>query len=228
VSAIDSETTRAILSNNIRQSIEAHSRLVAECLPAIAASADALVQAYRGGHKAIFFGNGGSAADAQHLAAEFVGRYLLERQPLPALALNGNSSAVTAIGNDYGYEQVFARQLEALGAPGDVAVAISTSGNSENVIAAVHCARRKNIFTIGLTGSSGGRLRGLVDVLIAVPSDETPRIQECHILVGHAMCDVVEQALTRGFTEPAVTVGSSDSHIGQLATAGEPSQIFRR
>ena len=151
--------------------------------------------AYRTGHKALFFGNGGSAGDAQHLAAEFVGRYLRQRRPLPALALNANSSAVTAIGNDYGYEEVFARQMEALATPGDVAVAISTSGNSPNVIHAVLCARRLGLYTIGLTGASGGRLRELVDSLIAVPSDETPRIQECHILAGHALCDAVEEDL---------------------------------
>ena len=111
------------------------------------------------------------------------------------LALNANSSAVTAIGNDYGYEEVFARQLQALATPGDVAVAISTSGNSPNVTQAVISARRLGLFTIGLTGAAGGRLRGLVDVLIAVPSQETPRIQECHILAGHALCDAVEQAV---------------------------------
>src|SRR5262249_39560681 len=137
----------------------------------------------------------GSAADAQHLAAEFLGRYLRERRPMPALALNTNSSAVTAIGNDYGYEQVFARQLEALAAQGDVAVGISTSGNSPSIIEAARCARRLGLHTIGLTGASGGRLLDFVDTLIAVPSDETPRIQECHILVGHALCDAVEQAV---------------------------------
>src|SRR6185436_18554900 len=130
--------------------------------------------------------NGGSAADAQHLAAEFVGRYLRERRPLPALALNANSSAVTAIGNDYGYDWVFARQLEALARPGDVAVGISTSGNSASVIKAAQCARRLGLHTIGLTGALGGGLSDFVDTLIAVPSMETPRIQECHILVGHA------------------------------------------
>ena len=188
-------TTEQILRANIERSIETHGRLIAECLPAIAAGAEALVLAYRKGHKAIFFGNGGSAADAQHLAAEFVGRYLRERRPMPALALNTNSSAVTAIGNDYGYDQVFARQLEAFAAPGDVAVAISTSGNAESVIEAVQCASRMGLLTIGLTGASGGRLRGLVNMLIAVPSVETPRIQECHILIGHALCDAVEQAV---------------------------------
>jgi D-sedoheptulose 7-phosphate isomerase len=114
---------------------------------------------------------------------------------MPALALNANSSTVTAIGNDLGYEEVFARQLQALATPGDVAVAISTSGNSPNVIQAVLCARRLGLFAIGITGMSGGRLRDLVDVLIAAPSEETPRIQECHILLGHALCDAIEQAV---------------------------------
>ena len=187
--------TANIIRTNIERSIEVHTSFIDACLPALTVAADALIAAYRAGHKALFFGNGGSAADAQHLAAEFLGRYLRERAPMPALALNANTSAVTAIGNDYGYEQVFARQLEALAAPGDVAVAISTSGNSPSVIEAVLCARRLGLFTIGLSGASGGRLRGLVDALIAVPSQETPRIQECHILAGHALCDVVEQAI---------------------------------
>jgi D-sedoheptulose 7-phosphate isomerase len=187
--------TASILRTNIERSIEVHKCLIGACLPALTEAADALVSAYRSGHKALFFGNGGSAADAQHFAAEFLGRYLRPRDGLPALALNSNSSAVTAISNDYGYEQVFARQLEALAAPGDVAVAISTSGNSPSVIQAALCARRLGLFTIGLTGASGGQLRGLVDALIAVPSEETPRIQECHILLGHALCDAVEQAL---------------------------------
>jgi D-sedoheptulose 7-phosphate isomerase len=185
-----------IVRANIERSIEVHDRLIRECLDAIAAGATALISAYGAGRKALFFGNGGSAADAQHLAAEFVGRYLRLRGPMPALALNANSSAVTAIGNDYGYDQVFARQLQAFAAAGDVAVAISTSGNSPSVIEAVRCARRMGLFTLGLTGASGGQLRGLVDVLIAAPSEETPRIQECHILIGHSLCDAVEQAVT--------------------------------
>lgn len=195
--------TSSILLMNIERSLEVHQRLVGTCLPALTAAADALVSAYRAGHKALFFGNGGSAADAQHLAAEFVGRYLRQRNPLPALALNTNSSAVTAIANDYGYEQVFSRQLQALAAPGDVAIAISTSGNSPSVVEGIMCGRRLGLFTIALTGVSGGRLRGLVDALIAIPSEETPRIQECHILVGHALCDAVEQSVV---TEDAVSV----------------------
>jgi len=185
-----------ILRANIERSLEVHGRLLSACLPAMAKAAEALVSAYRTGHKAVFFGNGGSAADAQHLAAEFVGRYLRERVPLPALALNANSSAVTAISNDYGYAEVFARQLEALAVAGDVAVGISTSGNSPNVIQALRTARRMGLFTIGLTGASGGAQREVVDVLIAAPSEETPRIQECHILIGHSLCDAVEQAVT--------------------------------
>jgi D-sedoheptulose 7-phosphate isomerase len=187
--------TDDILRKNIQSSIEVHSRILEACLPALSAAAETLISAYRAGRKAIFFGNGGSAADAQHLAAEFLGRYLLERHPLPALALHANTSAVTAIANDYGYETVFARQLQALAAPGDVAVAISTSGNSGNVLEAIAVARKMGVATIGLTGAKGGRMREMVDVLIAAPSNDTPRIQECHILVGHALCDAVEQAL---------------------------------
>jgi D-sedoheptulose 7-phosphate isomerase len=184
-----------ILRKNIESSIEVHSRLLEACLPAMTAAAGALIAAYRSGHKALFFGNGGSAADAQHLAAEFLGRYLLDRRPMPALALHANTSAVTAIANDYGYEHVFSRQLQALAVAGDVAVGISTSGNSKSILEALTVARKMGVHTIGLTGASGGRMRELVDVLIAAPSSETPRIQECHILVGHALCDAVEQAI---------------------------------
>jgi D-sedoheptulose 7-phosphate isomerase len=187
--------TEKILRGNIERSIEVHNRLIAACLPSMTAAADVLLQAYQTGRKALFFGNGGSAADAQHLATEFLGRYLLDRRPIPAVALHTDSSVMTAIANDYGYDQVFSRQLQALALPGDVAVAISTSGNSPSVVEAVIAARKMGLHTIGLTGASGGRLKGLVDTLIAIPSDETPRIQECHILVGHALCDVVEQAI---------------------------------
>jgi D-sedoheptulose 7-phosphate isomerase len=193
--------TDDILRKNIESSVAVHSRLIEACLPAMAVAANALVSAYRNGRKAVFFGNGGSAADAQHLAAEFLGRYLRERRPMPALALHANSSAVTAIANDYGYEQVFARQLQALAVAGDVAVGISTSGNSQSVLEALAMARKMGVYTIGLTGAAGGRMRELVDVLIAAPSNETPRIQECHILVGHALCDAVEQAVAEA---PAV------------------------
>jgi D-sedoheptulose 7-phosphate isomerase len=171
------------------------------------AAANALISAYRAGHKALFFGNGGSAADAQHLAAEFLGRYLRERTPLPAMALSENTSAMTAISNDYGYDHVFSRQLQALGVRGDVAVGISTSGDSPNVVEALISARKMELYTIGLTGALGGRMRELVDTLIAVPSVETPRIQECHILVGHALCDAVEQTLANSQTISGIHAG---------------------
>jgi D-sedoheptulose 7-phosphate isomerase len=187
--------TDRILRKNIEGSIEVHRRLMEACLPAMTVAAEALITAYRSGRKALFFGNGGSAADAQHFAAEFLGRFLLDRRPLPALALHTDTSAVTSIANDYGYEHVFSRQLQALAVAGDVAVGISTSGTSQNVLEALKVARKMGLYTIGLSGASGGRMRDLVDVLIAAPSSETPRIQECHILVGHALCDAVEQAL---------------------------------
>lgn len=200
--------TEDILRSNLERSLEVHALLVGECLTAMTAAANALISAYLGGNKALFFGNGGSAADAQHLAAEFVGRYLRERTPLPAIALTGNSSSVTAIANDYGYRHVFSRQLEALAAPGDVAFGISTSGNSDSVVEAFVSARRVGLFTIGLTGLAGGRLRDLADVLIAVPCAETPRVQECHVLIGHALCDAVEQAVSK-----------TGSHVGEQSDA---------
>ena len=141
------------------------------------------------------FGNGGSAADAQHIAAELVGRFAFDRPALPALALSVNSSCVTAIGNDYGFDRVFSRQLEALARPGDIAIAISTSGNSTNVLHAISTARKIGLKTIGLTGRSGGNLRNAVDYCICVPSNETPRIQECHILVGHIISELVEREI---------------------------------
>lgn len=159
------------------------------------AAGEALIACYRGGGKAMLCGNGGSAADAQHLAAEFVGRFLTERRPLPALALHANSSALTAIGNDYGYDQTFARQVEAFARPGDVVVGLTTSGNSGNVVEAFRRAHALGLRTIALTGRSGGKLREHADYLLNVPSDETPRIQECHILMGHCLCEAVEQAL---------------------------------
>jgi D-sedoheptulose 7-phosphate isomerase len=191
-----------ILRSNIERSVEVHGQLIEACFPAMIAAADALIRAYQAGHKALFFGNGGSSTDAQHLAGEFLGRYLRERSPMPAVALAENISAVTAIANDYGFEQVFSRQLQALAVPGDVAVAISTSGNSRNVMEAVRMAHALGLLTIGLTGASGGQMRGQVDVLIAVPCEETPRIQECHILIGHALCDAVEQSVANSPTLP--------------------------
>jgi D-sedoheptulose 7-phosphate isomerase len=154
-----------------------------------------LVNAYRAGNKAIFFGNGGSAADAQHLAAEMEGRFAFDRRPLPSVALHANVSTLTAIANDYAYEQVFARPLRAQARPGDVAVAISTSGTSKNVVAAAKLRRELGIQVIAMTGEGGGTLAEHADVLIAVPSRHVARIQESHILAGHLLCEWVEREL---------------------------------
>jgi len=165
------------------------------CEGDIVAAAQLIIEAFRVDGKLLAFGNGGSAADAQHLAAELAGRYLRERPGLPALALTANTSDVTAIGNDYGYDRVFSRLVEAHGRIGDVAVAISTSGNSPNVLAGVDAAREIGVRTIALTGRGGGKLASRVDVPIVVPSDATPRIQESHITIVHLLCDLVDEAL---------------------------------
>ena len=164
--------------------------------PQVQESAERVIEALQGGHKVLLLGNGGSAADAQHIAAELSGRYTRERQGLAALALTTDTSALTAIANDYGFERVFERQVEALARSGDVVIAISTSGNSGNVLRAVWRARELGCFVIGWAGRDGGRLSGLCDLPIVVPSEDTARIQEMHILVGHVLCDLVEEAMT--------------------------------
>lgn len=191
------KTLQALVRDRIERSLEAKQRLLldASLHDRIAQVALRIVDSLRSGGKVIFFGNGGSAADAQHLAAEFTGRYLKERPAFPALALCLNPASVTALGNDYGFDVAFARELEALGKKGDVAVGISTSGNSRNVIRALETAKSKSIYTVALTGASGGLLRNIADSTICVPSEETPRIQECHILTGHIICEIVEQIL---------------------------------
>ena len=154
-----------------------------------------LIDCFSRGGKVLLFGNGGSAADAQHIAAEWEGRFRRERPGLPAIALTANTSDLTAIANDYGFERIFARLVEAHGREGDVAIALSTSGNSTNVLAALDEARVRGMHTLGLTGNDGGKLAGLVDVALVVPSDRTDRIQEVHITALHALCDVVDDAL---------------------------------
>lgn len=154
-----------------------------------------IVNSLRQGGKILIFGNGGSAADAQHIAAEFVGRFAFNRPALPALALSVNTSCLTAIGNDYGFDLVFSRQVEALGREGDVAIGISTSGNSTNVLCGMLASRKLGLHTVGLTGCSGGELKDAVDLCLCAPSTDTPRIQECHILLGHAICELVEQTI---------------------------------
>jgi D-sedoheptulose 7-phosphate isomerase len=164
-------------------------------LSTVAEVSEILVEALRRGNKLLLFGNGGSAADAQHIAAELVGRFAFDRPALPALALSVNGSCVTAIGNDYGFDRVFSRQLEALARPGDVAFGISTSGNSPNVLQGLSTAKNMRLHTVALTGRTGGNLLKIVDHCICVPSDETPRIQECHILIGHIISELVEREI---------------------------------
>jgi D-sedoheptulose 7-phosphate isomerase len=161
---------------------------VADCVTLI-------VNAFNNGNKVLFAGNGGSAADAQHLAAEFSGRFYIDRKALPAEALHCNTSYLTAVGNDYSYDVIYARLLEGIGNSGDVIIGLSTSGNSKNIIKAFEVAKQKNITTIGFTGATGGNMKDLSDYLINVPSTDTPRIQESHILLGHIICELVEAAI---------------------------------
>ncbi|QGQ98487.1 SIS domain-containing protein [Paenibacillus psychroresistens] len=153
------------------------------------------IEVYRAGNKTILAGNGGSAADAQHIAGEFVSRFYFDRPGLASLALTTDTSILTAIGNDYGYEQLFARQVQANGVKGDMFIGISTSGNSKNVIKALEVCKEKGIITVGFTGASGGNMAELCDYCIKVPSNETPRIQESHILIGHILCAIVEEVI---------------------------------
>jgi D-sedoheptulose 7-phosphate isomerase len=167
----------------------------ADLLCAIEAVSAACVRALRADHKLLFMGNGGSAADAQHLASEIVNRFACDRPGLPAFALTVDSSVLTAIGNDYGYDHVFARQVEAVARPGDVLFGISTSGDSPNVLRALETARRLGVVTVGMTGNRRGRITGSVDYCIEVPAEATPRIQEGHIVIGHILCGLIEQAM---------------------------------
>lgn len=181
----------------IKASIEAKQAMLndAKLMAGIEAAARACVQTFRRGGKVLLCGNGGSAADAQHIAAELSGRFYRDRPPLYAEALHVNSSYLTAVANDYGYEESFARMLRAAGRPGDVLIAISTSGNSPNVVRAARAARETGMTVIGMTGAGGGTLANLCDHLLAIPSDDTPRIQECHILVGHILCELIEEEI---------------------------------
>lgn len=185
------------VAKSIKASIAVKERLLssAEVVLAIAKVSEVVVEALDQGGKVLLFGNGGSAADAQHIAAEFVGRFAFNRPALPALALSVNTSCLTAIGNDYGFDLVFSRQIEALARKGDVAIGISTSGNSPNVLRAMSVARDLGLHTVALAGCTGGQLKDTVDHCICVPSNETPRIQECHILIGHIISELVERTL---------------------------------
>ena len=164
-------------------------------LKVIEKAVEAITAAFQSGKKVYFCGNGGSAADAQHLAAEFSGRFYIDRKALPAEALHCNTSYLTAVGNDYSYDVIYSRIIDGVGMAGDVLIGLSTSGNSRNIIKAFESAREKKIVTIGLTGASGGQMRSLSDYLVNVPSTDTPRIQESHILAGHIICQLVEEKI---------------------------------
>src|SRR6516225_2353614 len=161
----------------------------------IAQTAETIAHALRNSRKLLIFGNGGSASDAQHLAAELVGRFGPDRSPLSAISLSTDTSILTALGNDYGFDKIFSRQIAALGQAGDVAVAISTSGNSPNVLEGIDAARSLGLFTVGFTGQTGGKMKDRCEVLFCVPSRQTPRIQETHILLGHILCELVDRHL---------------------------------
>lgn len=175
-------------SLSLKEKVLKDPALVATTVKAI----DTITQAFQNGNKVLFCGNGGSAADAQHLAAEFSGRFYKNRRALPAEALHCNTSYLTAVANDYHYDDIYARLLDGIGFKGDVIIGMSTSGNSPNVVKAFEVAREKGIITIGMTGEGGGKMQDLSDILVDIPSKTTPRIQECHMLIGHIICELVE------------------------------------
>ena len=187
----------AIITERLQAHLDTLTRLGQdETLKAVISRAvDLIVSCFRNGGRVYFCGNGGSAADAQHLAAEFSGRFYFDRPVLPADALHCNTSYLTAVANDYGYDKIFARLISGLGREGDILVGLSTSGNSENILQAFEVCRKKGVRTIAMTGASGGRMKALTDLLINVPSTDTPRIQEAHITVGHIICELVEQII---------------------------------
>lgn len=188
---------QSVIRQNIQDSIELKSRLLADekMISIIDSLVDHIVICYQAKGKVLFCGNGGSAADSQHLAAELSGRYYYDRPPLPAEALHVNTSYLTAVANDYSYQEVYARLLRAVGDAGDILIGLSTSGNSGNIVEALKVARDKGMVTVGFTGSGGGKMAQYCDLLIEIPSTDTPRIQECHMLIGHAVCQLVERNL---------------------------------
>lgn len=192
----DTLVARGVIRQRVYESIAVKRDLLADTLvDSLARLSDRVIESVRAGGKVILFGNGGSAADATHLAAEFVGRFAFDRDPMPALSLSDNVSAMTAIGNDYAYDLTFARQLRAFGSRGDIAIALSTSGSSPNVLNAMRVARERGLFTAAFTGAKGTEMAGLADLALVVPSRSTARIQEGYMLYAHIMCELVEQEL---------------------------------
>lgn len=186
---------KEIIEKLLEDSLKIKDTFIRENLSNLVQAAEKIALAFTSDRKLLLCGNGGSAADAQHIAAEFVNRYTLERPPLPAIALTTDTSVITSIGNDYSFDDIFSKQVKALGVEGDVLLAISTSGNSTNVLSAVKDARSQGIYTIGLIGKDGGELAGLVELALVVKNNVTPRIQEAHILAGHILCHLVDYIL---------------------------------
>jgi D-sedoheptulose 7-phosphate isomerase len=184
-----------IIQEIVKSCIETGEKFIRENASAIAGAAERIASAFLRDRKLLICGNGGSAADAQHMAAEFVNRFQLERPPLPALALTTDTSVITSIGNDYSFEEIFSKQVKALGVKGDVLLAISTSGASKNIVCAVEIANKQGIYTVGLLGRNGGKLSGMVDTALIVKSDATARVQEAHILAEHIICHLVDYIL---------------------------------
>ncbi|MBI3318068.1 MAG: D-sedoheptulose 7-phosphate isomerase [Candidatus Omnitrophica bacterium] len=180
------------MQEHLAESIRTKEKVLQTLVPSIERAARLLIEALEAGNKILLFGNGGSAADSQHIAAELVGKLQVKRRALPAIALTTDTSNLTALGNDFGYEAVFQRQVEALGRKGDVAIGISTSGSSPNVLAAIRTARSLGLKTLALTGRAGGSLKEMVDLSLTIPSESTQRIQEAHITIAHILCELIE------------------------------------
>jgi D-sedoheptulose 7-phosphate isomerase len=186
------------VARSLKEGAELRLKMAETMATSIAAAAESIAEAFKAGRKLLLFGNGGSASDAQHIAAEFMNRFLIERPPLPAIALTTDTSVLTSIANDYSFDDVFSKQVKALGKKGDVALGISTSGSSANVLKALRAAKKLGMVTIALTGETG-RAASLADIALQIPSRSTPRIQEAHIVVGHILCDLTDTLLFREF-----------------------------
>jgi phosphoheptose isomerase len=217
----DRRRTELTVRQAIRDGVSLRASLLEKTSAEIVAACELVVDCVTNGHKVLFCGNGGSAADAQHLAAELVGRYVTERRALPGIALTVDTSILTAVGNDYGFDRIFARQVEALGAPGDVLVAITTSGGSSNIRAAIEVARAKGMKILGLTGTKGQAFATSCDVGIAIPSKTTARIQECHLTIGHILCEAVDSAITAAESKAAPLA------VTEAALTSSPKELSR-